>query len=73
MVEQQCQHYVEHQEQCVWISGVPCVLEHNHDIIVQTEELQYLEGKQRPSIQNEYRSSFIHCQNGQRNPNVLIR
>lgn len=67
MVEQQCQHYVEHQEQYVWISGVPRVLEHNHDVIVQTEELQYLQDKQHPSVQNEYRSHFIHRRNGRRN------
>lgn len=42
MVKQQCQHYIEHQEKRVRIPGIPCILEHDHYVIVQTEELQQL-------------------------------
>lgn len=60
MVEEQRQHNVEHQEQRVRISGVPSILEHDQDVIVEAEELQHLHGEQRSSVQNENRSRFIH-------------
>jgi len=60
VIEQQRQHNVEHQEQRVRITGIPSALEHDQHVIVQTEELQQLQGEQRSRVQNENRSRFVH-------------